>query len=498
MQPGQVPPGQAQSGQVQSGQVQSGEAPGLPAPGRCLVIGVLNVTPDSFSDGGAWYGTEPAVRHGLDLAAQGADLVDVGGESTRPGARRVPADEELRRVLPVISALAAAGVPVSVDTMRAEVAGAALAAGACLVNDVSGGLADPQMPRLVAQAGVAYVVMHWRGHSRDMAQRAVYRDVVGEVRDELRQRVDAIVAEGVDPSRIILDPGLGFAKNPAHNWALLTRLNEIAALGGGRSFPVLVGASRKSFLGKLLALPNGTARPFAGRDTATAAVTALAAAGGRVGGAGARGGGQCGRGARGDGLARRVTARARSVRARARPVRARSVRASACPVRAACPVRIRPCPARAGARLVCAGARLVCAGGRLVRAGGRPAGGARMSLDRVSLRGLRVRGRHGVYEHERRDGQDFVVDAVLGLDTRAAAAADDLSRTVDYGALAQRLTAVVAGEPVRLIETLADRLATVCLAEPAVQQVEITVHKPQAPLSQAFDDVTVTIQRRRA
>jgi dihydropteroate synthase len=257
--------------------------PGLPAPGRCLVIGVLNVTPDSFSDGGTWFDRDAAVRHGLELAAQGADLVDVGGESTRPGARRVPAGEELRRVLPVISALAAAGVPVSVDTMRAEVAGAALAAGACLVNDVSGGLADPQMPRLVARAGVAYVVMHWRGHSRDMAQRAVYRDVAGEVRDELRQRVDAIVAAGVDPSRIILDPGLGFAKNPAHNWTLLTRLNEIAALDGGRSFPVLIGGSRKSFLGELLALPDGTPRPFAGRDTATAAVTALAAAAGAWG-----------------------------------------------------------------------------------------------------------------------------------------------------------------------------------------------------------------------
>ena len=139
------------------------------------------------------------------------------------------------------------------------------------------------MPRLVARAGAAYVVMHWRGHSRDMAQRAVYRDVAGEVRDELRQRVDSIVAAGVDPSRIILDPGLGFAKDPAHNWALLTRLNEIAALDGDRSFPVLIGASRKSFLGKLLALPDGTPRPFAGRDTATAAVTALAAAAGAWG-----------------------------------------------------------------------------------------------------------------------------------------------------------------------------------------------------------------------
>ena len=468
---------------------QPGQAPpGLPAPGRCLVIGVLNVTPDSFSDGGTWFDRDAAVRHGLELAAQGADLVDVGGESTRPGARRVPADEELRRVLPVISALAAAGVPVSVDTMRAEVAGAALAAGACLVNDVSGGLADPQMPRLVARAGVAYVVMHWRGHSRDMAQRAVYRDVVGEVRDELRQRVDAIVAEGVDPSRIILDPGLGFAKNPAHNWALLTRLNEIAALGGGRSFPILIGASRKSFLGKLLALPDGTPRPFAGRDTATAAVTALAAAAGAWGVRVHEVAGNA------DAVRVAMAWRAASPPAPARsaPVPARSAPA---PVRVRAAACRRPHQALPGPRRSLSRPRRsavpACAGAR-------PAGGARMSLDRVSLRGLRVRGRHGVYEHERRDGQDFVVDAVLGLDTRAAAAADDLSRTVDYGALAQRLTAVVAGEPVRLIETLADRLATVCLAEPAVQEVEITVHKPQAPLSQAFDDVTVTIQRRRA
>jgi dihydropteroate synthase len=256
--------------------------PGLPAPGRCLVIGVLNVTPDSFSDGGAWFDRDAAIRRGLELAGQGADLVDVGGESTRPGARRVPASEELQRVLPVIGALAEAGVPVSVDTMRAPVAEAALAAGACLVNDVSGGLADPQMPRLVAQADVAYVVMHWRGHSQDMMQRAVYRDVVSEVRDELRHRVDAVVAAGVDPSRVILDPGLGFAKNQAHNWALLTRLNEIAALGGS-PFPVLIGASRKSFLGRLLAAPDGTPRSFAGRDDATVAVTALAAVGGAWG-----------------------------------------------------------------------------------------------------------------------------------------------------------------------------------------------------------------------
>jgi dihydropteroate synthase len=234
-------------------------------------MGVVNVTPDSFSDGGSWFGPGAAIARGLELAAQGADIVDVGGESTRPGAQRVSADEELRRVEPVIRALAAAGVPVSVDTMRAEVAQPALEAGARLVNDVSGGLADPQMPRLVAQAGVPYVVMHWRGHSHQMQDRAVYGDVVAEVGEELRRRVDAVVAEGVDPGLIILDPGLGFAKLAEHNWALLTHLDQIASLGG---------ASRKRFLGRLLAAPDGSPRPFAGCDDATVAVTALAAAAG--------------------------------------------------------------------------------------------------------------------------------------------------------------------------------------------------------------------------
>jgi dihydropteroate synthase len=255
--------------------------PGLPDPGRCLIMGVVNVTPDSFSDGGAWFGAGAAIGRGRQLAAQGADIVDVGGESTRPGAQRIPADEELRRVIPVITGLALDDVPVSVDTMRAEVAHAALDAGASLVNDVSGGLADPDMPRLVAGAGVPYVVMHWRGHSHRMQDRAVYADVVTEVCEELRRRVDAVVAEGVDPSMIVVDPGLGFAKQPEHNWALLVNLARLSTLdGAGQEFPVLVGASRKRFLGRLLAAPDGTPRPFAGSDDATVAVTALAAAAG--------------------------------------------------------------------------------------------------------------------------------------------------------------------------------------------------------------------------
>jgi len=257
----------------------------LPSADRCLVMGVVNVTPDSFSDGGRWYDPRAAIAHGLDLATQGADLVDVGGESTRPGAQRVSAEEELRRVIPVIAELARSGVVVSVDTMRAAVAEAALEAGAALVNDVSGGLADPYMPRLVAQAGTPYVLMHWRGHSRDMNSRAAYDDVVKEVRAELAERIEAVAAEGVDPALIVLDPGLGFSKMPAasgpdaHNWQLLAHLREVAHIGG-QDFPVLVGASRKRFLGRLLANQDGIPRPFTQGDAATLAITALAAAAG--------------------------------------------------------------------------------------------------------------------------------------------------------------------------------------------------------------------------
>jgi dihydropteroate synthase len=257
----------------------------LPSADRCLVMGVVNVTPDSFSDGGLWFDASAAIKHGRELVAQGADIVDVGGESTRPGAQRIDAEEELHRVIPVIRELARAGVVVSVDTMRAQVAEAALEAGATLVNDVSGGLADPYMPRLVAQARAPYVVMHWRGPSRDMNTRAVYASVVREVRAELAQRIDAVTAEGVDPSLIVLDFGLGFSKMPdvtgpnAHNWQLLAHLREVAHIGG-QDFPVLVGASRKRHLGRLLAAPDGSPRPFAAADDATVAVTALAAAAG--------------------------------------------------------------------------------------------------------------------------------------------------------------------------------------------------------------------------
>ena len=239
---------------------------------RPMVLGILNVTPDSFSDGGHYVGFTAAVDRGIQLRQHGADVVDVGGESTRPGAQRVPAEEEQRRVIPVIRELAGQQIAVSIDTMNASTARAAIEAGARIVNDVSGGLADPQMYAVVANADVDYIAMHWRGHSRNMNELATYSDVVLEVRDELAERLQAMDAAGLEIDRVILDPGLGFAKTADHNWSLLARLDELAGLGR----PLLVGTSRKRFLGELL--PADAATEL--RDAATATTSVLAASAG--------------------------------------------------------------------------------------------------------------------------------------------------------------------------------------------------------------------------
>jgi dihydropteroate synthase len=243
------------------------------ADGLPVVMGVVNVTPDSFSDGGQWFEPSAAIAHGRELMAQGADILDVGGESTRPGAERPSVAEELRRVLPVVAALAEAGAVVSVDTMRAEVVARALGVGAALVNDVSGGLADPAMTEVVAGAGVPFIAMHWRGHSADMQSRAVYDDVVADVVGELSRRADQLVAAGIAADRIVLDPGFGFAKLSGHNWSLLRRLDRLLEL----DHPVLVGTSRKAFLGRLGVPPGGEPRAALDRDAATAATSMHAA-----------------------------------------------------------------------------------------------------------------------------------------------------------------------------------------------------------------------------
>jgi len=250
-----------------------GRVAGLPEWGRCAVMGVVNVTPDSFSDGGRFFDTLAAVKHGLALVTEGADLVDVGGESTRPGASRVDEAEELKRVIPVVRGLASEGVTVSVDTMRASVAEQALSAGAALVNDVSGGLADPAMIPVVADAGAPFVVMHWRGFLEGANVKGVYADVVAEVVDELHARVAAVLDGGVAPDRVVVDPGLGFSKDAEHDLTLLAHLDRLLALG----HPLLVAASRKRFLGRVLAGPESAPPPARERDAATAAVSALAA-----------------------------------------------------------------------------------------------------------------------------------------------------------------------------------------------------------------------------
>jgi dihydropteroate synthase len=238
-------------------------------------MGVLNVTPDSFSDGGQYVRADAAIRHALELVEQGADIIDVGGESTRPGALRVGPDEEQRRVLPVIRELAARGIRVSIDTMHAGTARRAAEAGVGILNDVSGGLADPAMVDVALETGLPFIVMHWRGQSQVMNARATYSDAAVEVRDELFARADALIARGVAEEQLILDPGLGFAKNGAHNWQVLAHLDSFLE----RGLPVLVGASRKRFLGGLLP----TDATITDRDAPTAVISALAAKAGAWG-----------------------------------------------------------------------------------------------------------------------------------------------------------------------------------------------------------------------
>ena len=210
-----------------------------------LVMGILNVTPDSFADGGRYNDFESAVRRGQEMIAEGVDIIDVGGESTKPGAERITLEEELDRVIPVIKELSQSGIKISIDTMRSEVARKAIEAGASIINDVSGGLADSEMLTTAASLNVPYIAMHWRGHSKDMNSRAVYKDVVGEVINELQERITASLEAGINKDNLIIDPGLGFAKDAEHNWEIIDSITSFVDLG----YPVLVGASRKRFLG---------------------------------------------------------------------------------------------------------------------------------------------------------------------------------------------------------------------------------------------------------
>jgi dihydropteroate synthase len=210
-----------------------------------LIMGILNVTPDSFADGGRHNEFDAAVARGLEMIAEGVDIIDIGGESTRPGADRVTEAEEIERTIPVITELAKHKVTISIDTMRASTAEVAINAGASIINDVSGGLADPQMLQAAGRLQVPYIAMHWRGQSKDMNSKAIYKDVVSDVISELQERIDAALESGIQSSNLIIDPGLGFAKDAHHNWEIIDSVDKFVAMG----YPVLVGASRKRFLG---------------------------------------------------------------------------------------------------------------------------------------------------------------------------------------------------------------------------------------------------------
>ena len=240
---------------------------------RTLVMGVLNVTPDSFSDGGRFDDTEIAISHALQMIEDGADIIDIGGESTRPGSERISVQVELDRVLPVIAGLVNSGVAISIDTMRAEVARAAIEAGACMINDVSGGKSDPEMLSYVSTLTAPYILMHWRGPSNIMNTLTDYNDVVADVTSEISKQVDVAVAAGIARERIAIDPGIGFAKTVDQNWPILKHLEVLEGLG----LPILMGASRKKFLGELLA-KDGVARDSDERESATTAISTLMAA----------------------------------------------------------------------------------------------------------------------------------------------------------------------------------------------------------------------------
>jgi dihydropteroate synthase len=381
-----------------------------------MIMGILNLTPDSFSDGGQFDSVASAVQAGISMVEAGANIIDIGGESTRPGAERISLEVELERVIPVIGQLSAQAVYVSIDTTRSEVAKAAVAAGAQMVNDVSGGLSDPQMFEVVASLGVPIVLMHWRGPSKTMQENIHYENALAEVCSELQNQAELACSAGIRRGNIILDPGIGFGKEAEHNWDLLKNIDALLTLG----YPLLVGVSRKKFLGSLLAELDGSPRDVGERDTASAVLSAHVLQRGAWG------------------------------------VRVHDVRASSDAYKALC--AINPDPA----------------------------------VDSIELLGLREFGYHGVLDHERINGQFFSVDATLGLSISHAAYTDDLADTVNYAEVANAIRARIGGEPVDLIEKLAELIATDCLAFPQVVYAKIRVHKPDAPIEGEFGDVIVT------
>lgn len=380
------------------------------------VWGILNVTPDSFSDVGRYVDAGAAIAHARRMRAQGADVIDIGGESTRPGATPLSPETELARVLPVVTALVAEGIRVSVDTVHASTAKAVAEAGAEIINDVTAGEHDAAMFETVAATDAKIVLMHSRG--LNVLVDTDYDDVVAEVTAHLAERVDAAVAAGIARDRIIIDPGFGFSKDADANWRLLADLRALRRL----QLPMLVGTSRKRFLGDVL--PEGA--DASERDAATAATSLLTA--------------QLG----------------------AEAIRVHDVASTVSAIRVL----------------------------QLVREAEAPRDEVVIQID-----GIRAFGYHGVLESERETGQEFVIDVELRGPFGAAAASDDLHDTVNYAEIAERVTEIVEGKPIDLIEALGSRIAAACVEHPLVDAANVTVHKPSAPIEVPFGDVAVRVSR---
>ena len=402
--------------------------------GPTRIMAILNSTPDSFSHD-VHASITQAIEAGIEMAEQGGDIIDVGGESTRPGAERIDEAEESARVIPVIHALASAGIAVSVDTVRANIAEAAIDAGAILVNDVSGGLADPRILKVAAEANVGYVLQHWR---TPFDHRPTHTNVVSEVCTELTERAQRALDAGISPDRLILDPGIGFGKTNPQNWELIRHADKIATLG----YKVLWGVSRKRFLADVFPHPT---HPWQ-RDQATQSLVPY--------------------------LSTAWALRIHTVP----PIR--TALAVAHVLNPICARLCRQNDPKTRHNL----AQIDLADVRRME-----------TLDRMEVRGVEAWGYHGVFDQERREGQPFLVDLTWWADVSGAASSDDLRQAVDYGEMSSRVIELLQGEPVDLIETLGYRILTTILSDYDVEYAGVSVHKPQAPLSVGFTDVVLSI-----
>lgn len=437
------------------------------------LVGILNTTPDSFSDGGNFLDVSAAVKHARQLISEGAAIIDIGGESTRPGSTRVTPEEEQRRILEIVRRVKDLGVTVSVDTVNASTAAAALAAGTDIINDVSGGLHDPLMLQTVAEHNAGFIAGHWRGFPKQDNSRSDYVDVVAEVVEQLQQRAAAARQAGIAASKIVLDPGLGFDKTPEQCWRLLRALPRLQRIG----YPLLIGASRKRMVADLIAQQPGRGGEQADRQ-----------GGGSVSGAVERAGER-------DLVTALITAACASYGVWG--VRVHNVAASQLALAVARETGTANETETANEAETVARTGTANETGTAARtaADSQPAG--ELSGDTISLTGLRVFAHHGVLTEEKRDGQNFLIDAVIHLNTAASAASDELRQTVNYADLAVALKTAAAAGSLDLIETLAHRLADVALSFSGVESARITVNKPDAPIPAEFANVAVTVTKHR-